>query len=325
MSEPYPKATGRRGVSRRNLLKSSAAGVAAVLAERTRPIWADGEAPSAIDAHTHFYDPTRPQGVPWPGKDDKVLYRPVLPDEFQELTRPQHISGTIVIEASAWLEDNQWLLDLAARTPLMLGVVGRLDLSNADFAGNLERFGKDALFRGIRINHDELKRALSQPKLLEQARRLAAKDLELDVNGGPDMPADVSRLARAIPDLRIVINHAANLTIEGKGVPDGWRSGMRAAAANERVYCKVSALVEGTRKTNQDAPSDVGFYRPVLDALWNLFGEDRLIYGSNWPVNERAASYATVYQIVYTYFQQKGSLALKKFLRQNAQAAYKVG
>ncbi|HQU42294.1 MAG TPA: amidohydrolase family protein, partial [Pirellulales bacterium] len=124
------------------------------------------------------------------------------------------------------------------------------------------------------------------------------------------------------PDLRIVINHEANLMIDGKSVPDTWLSGARAAAAGERVFCKVSALAEGTRKTRGDAPGDVAFYRPVLDALWNVFGEDRLIYGSNWPVSARAAPYATIYQIVHSYFAEKGQAALEKFFRRNALAAY---
>src|SRR5438552_2260068 len=81
----------------------------------------------AIDAHTHFYDPHRPQGVPWPGKGDKLLYRTVLPPEFKQLTKKHHVQGTIVVEASPWLEDNQWLLDLAAKEPFIVGVVGRLD------------------------------------------------------------------------------------------------------------------------------------------------------------------------------------------------------
>lgn len=310
-------------LSRRVLLRSSAAGAVAVMAQATCPIWAaEDEAAAAIDAHTHFYDPTRPQGVPWPNKDDAVLYRPVLPDEFQKLTRTLGVSGTIVIEASSWLEDNQWLLDLAAREPLIVGVVGRLDLASDEYANNLRRFTKSPLFRGLRINHDELRRVLERPAQLDRLRLLADEDRELDVNGGPDMPADVSRLARAISALRIVINHAANLTIDGRAVPDAWLSGMRAAAAGERVYCKVSALVEGTRKTNRDAPADVDYYRPVLDALWNVFGEDRLIYGSNWPVSERAAPYATVYRIVHSYFEQKGQAALAKFLRRNALAGY---
>lgn len=308
--------------SRRVFVRSAAAGAIA-LGLPTTSFAADAEI-AAIDAHTHFYDPTRPQGVPWPSKNDALLYRPVLPDEFKKLTRDQHVGGTIVIEASTWLEDNQWLLDLAAKEPFIMGVVGRLDTTDDDFAKHLARFAKDARFRGIRINHDELKAALGRERQLDRLRLLAAADRELDVNGGAEMPADVARLAKAIPDLRIVINHEANLLIDGKGVPGAWLSGMRAAAAGQRVFCKVSALAEGTRKANADAPSDVDFYRPVLDALWNLFGADRLVYGSNWPVSARAAPYATIYHIVHAYFAEKGDAALEKFLRRNALAAYQV-
>ncbi|HVX16108.1 MAG TPA: amidohydrolase family protein [Pirellulales bacterium] len=315
--------SNERSRSRRSFVKSLTVGLAGALAPRGRGFAADGGARGAIDTHTHFYDPTRPQGVPWPGKDDALLYRPVLPGELVRLTRAEKVSGTIVVEASTWLEDNQWLLDLAAREPFIVGIVGRLDTNSDDFEKHLTRFARDRLFRGLRINHDELQAALERPAQLDHLRLLADNDLELDVNGGPTMPADVARLARAIPSLRIVVNHAANLMIDGRRVPDEWLAGMRAAAAGERVYCKVSALVEGTRKTHGDAPADVDFYRPVLDSLWNVFGADRLLYGSNWPVSERAAPYATVYQIAHAYFQQKGERALEKFLRTNAIAAYR--
>lgn len=277
----------------------------------------------AIDCHTHFYDPTRPKGVPWPGPQDKVLYRRVLPDEFKELTRKHHVGGTIVVEASPWVEDNQWLLDLAARDPFLVGVVGRLDPASTDFPKLLERFAKDPLFRGIRVAHAEVKKGLDETAFLRNLRLLAEHDRELDVNGGPDMPADVARLAKAVPELRLVINHAANVRIDGQAAPADWLRGLRAAAAHKHVYCKVSALVEGTGRQQRDAPTDAGFYRPVLDALWDTFGEDRLIYGSNWPVSERAASYATLYSIAESYFRTKGQAPLEKFLRRNAVAAYK--
>ena len=323
-------AVDNRGPSptRRTFVTAVAAGLAGGLAAGrlaalTRSAAAAENNPGAIDAHTHFYDPTRPQGVPWPSKDDSLFYRTVLPGEFKTLTRGQHVAGTIVIEAGSWLEDNQWLLDLAAKEPFIVGVVGRLDTADEQFATHLRRFAKDDLFRGIRINHDELQAALDRPAQLERIASLAEEDRELDVNGGPEMPTDVARLARATADLRIVVNHAANLTIDGKRPPDSWLKGMRAAAAGEHVFCKVSALVEGTRKTKGDAPADLDFYRPILDALWSAFGEDRLIYGSNWPVSERAAPYATVYQIVHAYFQEKGARPLEKFLRTNAMHAYK--
>ena len=308
--------------SRRAFVKSAAAG-AISLGLPTPSVAADAKV-AAIDAHTHFYDPRRPQGVPWPSQNDALLYRPVLPDEFKKLTREQHVGGTIVVEASTWLEDNQWLLDLAANEPFIKGIVGRLDTGGEDFGKHLARFAKDPLFRGIRISHDELKTALTRDWQLDRLRLLAKVDRELDVNGGPEMPADVARLAKEIPDLRIVINHEANLTIDGKRVPDAWLSGMRAAAAGERVFCKVSALAEGTRMSQGDAPAAADFYRPVLDALWNSFGEDRLVYGSNWPVSARAAPYATIYHIVHSYFSEKGGVALGKYLRGNAIAAYKI-
>jgi predicted TIM-barrel fold metal-dependent hydrolase len=247
----------------------------------------------------------------------------MLPPELKELTKKHHVQGTIAVEASPWLEDNQWLLDLAAKESFVVGVVGRIDPASDDFPKHLGRFVRDPLFRGIRINHDELRRGLSQKRFIEHLGLLVERDLTLDVNGGPDMPADVATLAHKIPELRIVINHAANLTIDGKPVPPAWLKGMREAALAKRVFCKVSALVEGTRKRNGDAPAAVDFYRPTLDALWQTFGEDRLIYASNWPVSNNAATYATVYEIPRKYFEERGADAAEKFFLRNAVAAYK--
>ena len=309
-------------LNRRQALRVAAAGTAILATLRRLP--AEGDDPvSAIDAHTHFYDPTRPEGVPWPDKNDELLYRRVLPDEFRRIARPHKVAGTIVVEASPWVEDNRWLLDLAAREPLIVGVVGRLDPAGEDFAVHLKRFAADPLFRGIRIGHAELRDGLGRARFRRNLGLLAERDLALDVNGGTELPADVARLSRALPGLRVVINHAANLKIDGRAVPAEWLKGMRAAAAGEHVYCKVSALVEGTGKSDGTAPAGVDFYRPVLDALWDTFGPDRLVYGSNWPVSERFAPYATVHEIVRAYFTGRGREALDKVLRANAVAAYK--
>ena len=151
---------------------------------------------------------------------------------------------------------------------------------------------------------------------------LAELDLELDLlMGVPDLPA-VAYLAERIPGLRIVINHIAEVPIRGPDHdPDpAWIEGMQHAASHAHVYCKVSGLVEVTGQAR--APTDVEFYRPTLDFLWNTFGENRLIYGSNWPVCERYADYATVQQIVDTYFTAKGPEASAKYFWKNAKSAY---
>ena len=279
--------------------------------------------PQIIDCHTHFYDPSRPGGVPWPGRDDKVLYRTVLPKHFREVAAPLGVTGTVVVEASPLVEDNQWLLDLAKDEPWIVGIVGRLAPGSDEFGMQLARFAKNPLYRGIRVNHAELKRGLKSERFLSDLARLADADLQLDLNGGPDLPADVARVAEKCPELRIVINHCANLKIDGQEPPADWLAGMKAAAGHENVWCKVSALVEGASRDGQPAPKDPDFYRPVLDALWTIFGEDRLIYGSNWPVSERFGSYDTVFTIVASYFRGRSKAAAEKFFVTNALAAYK--
>jgi L-fuconolactonase len=275
-----------------------------------------------LDAHTHFYDPTRKEGVPWPSKGDKLLYRAVLPDEFVKLTAQLNVVGTVVVEASPWVEDNQWLLDLAVKEKVIVGVVGRLDPASDDFERNLRRFAKEPLFRGIRFNHDEVKAGL-KGKLVERCALLAELGLTLDVNGGPDMPETVARLAELSPKLRVVMNHAANLKIDGKEPPKAWRDGMAAAAKHPNVYCKVSALVEQTGQ--KEVPREAKYYRPVLDTLWELFGEDRLVYGSNWPVSNGGTPYETVVGIVKDYFGAKGEKVAAKFFSVNCRTAYGLG
>ena len=272
-----------------------------------------------IDTHTHFYDPTRPQGVPWPGKNDKLLYLPVLPAEYKKLAQPFGVVGAIVVEASPWLEDNQWLLDLAAKETFLVGVIGHLDPMSDDFEKNLRRFARNPLYRGIRISHQDLTVGL-KADLVERCKLLIEQNLVLDVNGGPEMPADVARLAEKLPKLRIVINHCANLRIDGKEPPPKWRAGMQAAAKHANVFCKVSALVESSAQ--KPAPRDVDYYRPELDALWKDFGEDRLIFGSNWPVSDNGAPFATVVGIVTDYFTTKGERAAHKYFLTNSQTAY---
>lgn len=276
-----------------------------------------------IDTHTHFYDPTRPEGVPWPGKDDKLLYRRMLPQDYKAVAQRHGVTGTVVVECSPRLEDNQWLLDLAKGDPFLVGIVGRLIPGTDEFRKHLRRFSANPLFRGIRITAAEVKQGISLAAVQRDLGQLTEHDLELDVNGGPDLPADVARLAKELPALRIVVDHAANVPIDGKAPPADWLAAMRAAARHPRVYCKVSALVEGTGRSDGQAPKELAFYQPVLDALWDIFGEERLIYGSNWPVSTRFASYAVVQGIVRDHFQMKGKVATERFFWRNALAAYK--
>lgn len=282
------------------------------------------QAAGIIDTHTHFYDPTRPQGVPWPPKGDPILYRPVLPDEFARLTQPLGVAGTVVVEASTLEDDNQWVLDLAAKGPPIMGVVGHLKPAKPNFAEHLARFAKNPLFRGIRAGTWEGPLNPDDTTTMANLSLLSDRNLSLDVNVGPAGLPSIAAIAKALPKLRIVINHCANVRIDGKAPPAEWLIGLTACAGHRNVFIKVSGLVEGTGRSNGDAPADTVFYKPTLDAIWERFGDDRVIFGSNWPVSLRFARYETVLGIVRGYVEAKGASAAKAYLSGNATRAYQV-
>ena len=265
-----------------------------------------------IDTHTHFYDPSRPQGVPWPSKSDKVLYRTVLPKHFAELTRPYGVTGTIKVEASAWLEDNQWVLDLARDNPIVVGVVGHLDPASNDFRKYFDRFRKNKLFLGIRLGSRAIADGMGKPEFVANLKAMAEARLELDAIGGTDLFAALARLTDRLPKLRVVINH---LPFE----PHGEDAAFRDLGKRPQVFAKVSGVL---RKSGGRVPTDVGFYRESLDRMWENFGEDRLVYGSNWPVSDLVAPYGAVIGLVKEYFAGKGVEAEEKYFWRNSVKAY---
>jgi len=276
-----------------------------------------------IDCHTHFYDPTRPQGVPWPKKNTS-LYRTVLPKDLRALPKAKPLSGTVVVEASPWIEDNQWLLDIAKEDPFIVGIVGNLQPQSETFHRDLKRFAANPLYRGIRVSHKNVEKQLEKNEL-KPFQALCERDLELDINGPPAMLATAAKLAERVPELRIVINHVGNVALDHQGPQTDWIQAMKKAAGHKNVFCKVSGLVEGAHRGSHGGkpPVDVAFYRPYLNVLWNAFGDDRLIYGSNWPVSDRAADYATLQKIVLEYVSERGLNSTAKFFSLNATNAYK--
>lgn len=332
-SHPLPPAA----FSRRALLSRAAAGSVAVAVSGSAAVMADDLAQPVIDTHTHFYDPRRPQGVPFPSPKNQLLYRPVLPAEWQRLVRPLGVTGTVVVEASPWPEDNQWLLDLAAaqkNLPGMqgiVGVVGNLPVGTAEFAGLLDRFAANPLFCGIRVNGSKLLAGLEETDYRRDLARLAERELALDVNHGPALTA-AAAAAEAMPALRIVVDHLGGGRIAGTGPNADWIEQVEAAAAQPNVFMKVSALIESAYFSQAQpadgsdrppAPTDPDRYRPWVDRVWQAFGQRRLLFGSNWPVSLRAGSYADVLNVIRPLVAERGPEAERWFFAGAAEAAYR--
>lgn len=290
-----------------------------------------------VDSHVHFYDPARPEGVPWPPKNEPVLYRPVFPAEWEKLVAPHGPAAAIVVEASPWVEDNQWVLDLADRhaaagrdaargdaTPGIVGVVGNLPLDDAACAKLIDRFAAHRLFRGVRVNGDKLLAGLADAVFSGHVARLADRGLSVDVNGGDVFAAAVAATDR-FPTLRIVIDHVANTRMTPEGPSAEWLDGIARVGERETVFMKVSGMAESARRSLKVAkpPVEPGFYLPWLEASWKAFGERRLMYGSNWPVSDLAATYAEVFGIVAPFVRSRGPDAERWFFTEASRLAYR--
>ena len=278
-----------------------------------------------IDCHIHLFDTTRPQGVPWPDKKDTVLYKPANMDRYRKLIAGLGIVGAIEVEASPWFDDNQWVLDIAAKDKMIVGHVGDLEPDKPAFREQLDRFHKNPLFRGIRYGnlwgrslHDEL----AKPEFIAGLKALAQADLEMDTaNPDPALLADILRLSDRVPTLRIVIDHVPRMD-HPKEAPAlrALQGDLRELGKRKQVYIKVSGVL---RRVDGRVPEDPKFYRDRLDQLWDIFGEDRLVYGSDWPNSDLWAEYPKGLRVVREYFMSKGTAAAEKYFWKNSVAAYR--
>jgi predicted TIM-barrel fold metal-dependent hydrolase len=278
-----------------------------------------------IDTHIHLFDPRRPQGVPWPPKDNAILYQPALPERYRKIAVPLGVTGAIEVECSPWLEDNQWVLDIAAKDTIIVGTIGNLEPGRPDFHRQLERFHRNPLFRGIRYGNlwgRNLGAELSKPEFISGLKALAEAGLVLDTaNPTPGLISDVVRLTDRVPNLRVIIDHLAQLepptdAAAGKA----YQEHLRELGKRPQVYVKVSAVL---RRVNGHVPDDPNFYRPRLDEFWEIFGENRLFYGSDWPNSDQWGSYPQVLSVVQTYFSAKGAAAAEKFFWKNSTVVYR--
>jgi L-fuconolactonase len=274
-----------------------------------------------IDTHIHFYDPRRAEGVPWPSADSP-LYRPVLPDEWSSLAEPCGVTGAIVVEASEWVDDNEWILRLARAEPRILGVVGRLDPTDPGFEADLDRFGADPLFRGIRLNGGRVTEPMRTENFGARLGELARRGLVLELNVGPTLLDHVLAVAEGLPDLTIVVDH-----MDGSDRMDGrpgseLRDRLRRLSERPSLSCKLSGFVEAASKHHDPVPVDPAYYRPMFDTLLDSMGRERLLYSTNWPVSDLAASYATVCRVLDTWITDQGAETAALIRRENAVTAY---
>lgn len=251
----------------------------------------------AIDAHHHFWDPDRGD-FPWMTGALAPIRRVFTPEDMRPLLAPAGVEKTVLVQTQANLSESREFLAIAEATDFVAGVVAWVDLTAPDVGADL-----DALIAGpggrwlVGIRHqvhdeadaDWLGRADVRRGLAEVAARGLVYDLLLRPR---EMPAALA-CVRALPGLRFVIDHIAKPEIAQGGFA-AWEALMQPFGAEAHVACKLSGMV-----TEADwaawTPADI---RPYIDRTLDIFGPQRCMIGSDWPVSLLASDYARTMALV---------------------------
>jgi L-fuconolactonase len=276
-----------------------------------------------VDSHQHFWDLER-FDYPWLTDDLQPLRRNFGPDDLEPLLAERGVDRTVVVQAISSVDETRYLLEVAACTEFVAGVVGWVDLADpgvgAVVAELQEGEGEQQLV-GIRHQvHDEadpdwLLRDDVQRGLSEVARAGLSYDLLVRPR---ELPAAL-RTARAHPELRLVVDHIAKPPIRD-GEIEEWSRLMAPLARLENVCCKLSGMVtEAGWETWK--PADLV---PYVERVVEWFGEDRLMFGSDWPVCLLAASYGEAIDALDLALGDLGDCARAKLYGGNALAFYRL-
>jgi L-fuconolactonase len=292
-------------------------------AERSAPA---GKRP-IVETHIHFWQTSRPGGVPWPTPAEGPIFRDVLPPEYSAFAKSQGVVSAVIVEASGIVEDNQWILDLVKNDPFYSAFVGNLEIGAPTFAADLARFAGDARFVGIRgyLTGPAEGITLSAAQLTS-LRDLAARGMTLDIisRGTKNPKSQVQALCTAVPNLRIIIDHLGGAT--GPAVDPTWEADIRRiAGACPNLYMKFSSFYDMYAPGDVvfASPTDLASYKPHFDVLMSAFGQDRLIWGSNWPVIDLHGSFAAQIAIAEAYLAPLGTAVRDKVMFKNALGFYR--
>jgi L-fuconolactonase len=278
-----------------------------------------------IDTHIHLFDPNRPQGAPYTGPKNAGPPVPALPTRYRTLATPLGAVGAIKVEASPWIEDNLWVLEVAERDPIIVGVVGNLEPEKPEFAEYLERYHKNPLFRGIRCGNlwgRDLTAQVESAAFVAGLRRLADADLVMDTaNPRLSLLQAIVRATDQVPTLRVVLDHLPALPLPETAADRATLDTvLRELGARPQIYVKLSAIIHSVNGT---ISTDLVSYRAWLDRLMGVFGENRVIFGSDWPNSDGVAPIDKVFAIAKEYFASQPRAVAEKYFWKNSIAAYK--
>jgi L-fuconolactonase len=270
-----------------------------------------------IDGHQHFWR-FNPADYSWM-KPDWPIRRDFLPVDLEPELRARNLDGCVAVQARQSLAESRWLLDLAEDAAIIRGVVGWVDLRSPNVAKELEEFAERPKFVGVRhvVQDEPDDEFLLREDFQRGIAELRRFDLTYDLLVFPrQLPAAIA-VVQQFPEQPFVLDHLAKPPIKDSALSP-WREQIRELAKLSNVACKVSGMV--TEADWQHWQSDD--FKPYLDIVFEAFGPDRLMFGSDWPVCLLAGSYERVFALVEKYVRRLGADSQAKFFGTNAAKFY---
>ncbi|MDF7811431.1 amidohydrolase family protein [Hymenobacter sp. YC55] len=273
-----------------------------------------------IDAHQHFwqYDPVRDA---WITSEMSAIQRSFGPTDLKPLLDRNNFAGCVLVQSDQSETENEFQLANAAQYTFIKGMVGWVDLQADNVGERLAYYSQFDKMKGFRhVLQGEANRALMLlPNFQRGIAALQQHNFTYDLLIFPDQLGYARELVANFPNQPFVLDHIAKPNIKAKHLGD-WEKDLRALAAHENVWCKVSGMVtEADWQTWQ--PQD---FQPYLDVVFEVFGPTRVLFGSDWPVCEVAGGYDAVVGLVQQYVATLSAHEQALFWGENAAAFYKL-
>jgi len=277
-----------------------------------------------VDAHQHFWDPARGD-YGWL-KPDNPIHRVFSTADLRPILVATGIDATILVQAAPTVAETDYMLEIARNARFILGVVGWIDLAAPDAADDVRRRAADPLFLGVRPMLQDIEQPdwILQPTLTPALNAIAAEGLVFDALILSHQIAVITELATRHPQLSIVLDHAAKPRLGHADSMADWAQDMAALAACPNVTCKVSGLL--TELLLGGGLDDVS---RAVGVLFDLFGPQRLIWGSDWPVltlfslEEGAGDYQSWFDLARESIAAKEPSAVRAVMGDNAVRIYR--
>ncbi|WP_338787305.1 amidohydrolase family protein [Metabacillus sp. FJAT-53654] len=273
-----------------------------------------------IDAHQHFWLYNEKEFA-WINDDMSELKRDFSPEDLKVLLKSIHFDGSIVVQARQSLDETRWLLELAQKYDFIKGVVGWVDLCSPDVTKQLKQFANNPFLKGVRhVIHDE---ADDQFMLSEEFQRgisvLNDFNLTYDLLLFPKHIPYALQLIEKFPEQLFVLDHIGKPDIKNKEI-SFWKENLTKLAEYKNVYVKVSGMVTEADWKNWRKED----FKAYLDIVFNAFGPERVMIGSDWPVCTVSESYESVMGIVLDYVKQFASGYESQILGENCSRFYSI-